>query len=147
MGRRKLKKSRIHLRSNVGWFRVAWDDVLVSVAKSDRLDEFCTRKGFVPEGEAICVGAWPVQFIPAFSSLTEAAMAEADTADYEGIPLCVVQARYLATIALSVGRAKDFLRIVALLETGSTSVAEIETLAARHGLSEAWKSFKLRYLS
>ena len=35
------------------------------------------------EGEAIRVGKWPVQFIPAFIPLTEEAMREAETAEIE----------------------------------------------------------------
>ena len=46
-------------------------------------------------------------FVPAFSPLTEEAMDQAVTADFEGVPLRVVRADYLAVIALSVGRAKD----------------------------------------
>ena len=85
-------------------------DVLVAVDAADRLDvlggvyEFCATKGYRPEGEAIRVGAWPAQFVPAFSPLTREAMEQADTADFESIPLRVVRADYLAVIALSVGR-------------------------------------------
>lgn len=98
------------------------------------------------EGEAIRVGAWPTQFIPVFSSLTVEAMEQADTADFEGVPLRVVRADYLAVIALSVARAKDFTRILALLESDSVSREEIALLAARHGLTGAWKRFEKRFL-
>ncbi len=127
-------------------------DVLVAIPASDRLDvlspiyAYCATKGYRPEGEAVRVGAWPVQFIPAFSPLTEAAMQNAETADYEGVPLRVVSADYLAVLALSVGRAKDSARILALLEAASTSRDRIASLAARHGLTEAWKRFGKRFL-
>ena len=126
-------------------------DVLVAVPSPQRLDaltgiyEFCSRKGFLPEGEAIRVGAWPVQFVPVYSPLTREAMERAETVDFEGVPFRVVRADYLAVIALSAGRAKDFTRILALLEAGSV-VAEIEQLAQRHGLADAWKRFKSRFL-
>jgi hypothetical protein len=58
----------------------------------------------------------------------------------------VVQAVYLAVIALSVGRAKDYARILALLESQSVVPEDIESLAERHGLSEAWQRFKRRFL-
>jgi hypothetical protein len=127
-------------------------DVLVGVPSADRLDvlagiyQFCAAKGYPPEGEAIRVGAWPVQFIPAFSALTREAMAQAETADFEGEPFRVVRAGYLAAIALSVGRAKDLARIVALLESGSVSAEEIRELAQRHDLADAWQRFKRRFL-
>ncbi len=126
-------------------------DVLVVVPSPDRPDvltgiyQFCAAKGYHPEGEAIGVGAWPTQFIPVFSPLTREAVERAETADFEGVPFRVVGADYLAVIALNVGRAKDFARILALLESESVSKEQIERLAARHGLSEAWKRFESRF--
>jgi hypothetical protein len=128
-------------------------DVLVAVASEGRLDplhaiyEFCTAKGYRPEGEAIRVGAWPAQFVPAFNPLTMEAMEEAVTADFEGVPFRVVRADHLAIIALSVGRAKDFTRILALLESGSVSRQSLNDLAVRHGLAGAWQRFESRFLS
>lgn len=91
-------------------------------------------------------GAWPVQFIPVFSALTREALEQADAVELEGVPLRVVRADSLAVIALSVGRAKDFTRVLALLEAGSVTPEGIETLADRHGLSNAWQRFKRRFL-
>ena len=128
-------------------------DVLVKVPGSGRLDElgpiyqFCATKGYHPEGEAIRVGAWPVQFVPVFSPLTREALEQAETADFEGVPFRVVRAAYLAVIALSVGRAKDFTRILALLESGGVTRQEVASLAARHGLADAWKRFERRFLN
>lgn len=126
-------------------------DVLIAVASPERMDvlagvyDFCARRGFAPEGDAIRVGAWPVQFVPAFNPLTEEALKHADTADFEGVPFRVVRADYLATIALSVGRAKDYARILALLESSAATREEIARLAAKHGLSEAWRRFEARF--
>jgi hypothetical protein len=126
-------------------------DILVAVPQPEVLDvltpiyTFCRKRGYLPEGEAIRVGDWPVQFIPAFSPLTEAAMRDAETGDIDGVPLRVVRADYLAVIALSVGRAKDMARVVALREAGAAPDAAIEELAARHGLSSAWKTFQERF--
>jgi hypothetical protein len=127
-------------------------DVLVAVPDSNRIDvlagiyEFCAAQGFLPEGEAIMVGAWPAQFIPAFSPLTWEAMEQAETADYEGVPFRVVRADYLAVIALSVGRPKDNARILALLESGSVSRDDVARLAERHGYGDAWTQFERRFL-
>ena len=128
-------------------------DVLVAVPAADRLDalsgiyEFCAARGYRPEGEAIRVGAWPAQFVPAFSPLTQEAMEQAATADFEGVAFRVVRADHLAVIALSVGRAEDFARILALLESGSASRESIGRLAARHGLADAWCRFESRFLN
>ncbi|MEN8255673.1 MAG: hypothetical protein ABFR33_09410 [Verrucomicrobiota bacterium] len=126
-------------------------DILVAVPNSDGLDllgsiyAFCRQHGYEPEGEAIRVGDWPVQFIPAFSPLTEAAMAEAETGEIDGIPLCVVRADYLALIALSVGRAKDLARVLAIRESGAATDEQIAKLAARHGLAPEWRRFLERF--
>ena len=98
------------------------------------------------EGESVRVGAWPVQFVPVFSPLTQEALEQADTAEFEGVPFRVVRADYLAVIALSVGRAKDLTRILALLEAEGVTPAGIAMLAQRHGLSDAWSRFKTRFL-
>lgn len=127
-------------------------DVLVAVPSSERLDvlrplyEFCAQHGWHPEGEAVRVGAWPVQFIPIFSPLTQEAVALAEAADFDGVPLRVVSACHLAVIALSVGRGKDFARILALLEAEAVRAERVAELATRHGLADAWARFQRRFL-
>src|SRR5438093_3240862 len=127
-------------------------EVLIAVPSPDRLDvladaySFCRKRGFQPDGESIRVGTWPVQFVPAFNPLTVEAMEEADSADFEGVPFRVVRAEHLAIIALSTGRAKDFTRILALLEVGSVTRERLGVLADRHGLIEAWNHFTSRFL-
>ncbi len=127
-------------------------DVLVVVPAPERLDVLgpiyaaCSERGYVPEGEGIRVGAWPVQFVPVFDELTSESLEEAETVDFEGVPLRVVRAAHLAVIALGVGRAKDWARILALLESESVTREEIARLAGRHGLGEAWKVFEARFL-
>jgi hypothetical protein len=128
-------------------------DVLVALDSPDRidmlrgLDEFCASKGYQPEGEGIHVGAWPTQFVPAFSPLTREAMEQAVVADFEGVAFRVVRADHLAVIALSVGRAKDLTRILALLESGSVSREAIKSLAGRHDLADAWQRFEGKFLN
>jgi hypothetical protein len=126
-------------------------DILVKVTNPEALDvlaplyAFCRERGYEPEGEAIRVADWPVQLIPAFDPLTAEAMREAETADFEGVPLRVVRADHLACIALSVGRPKDHARVLALRESGAATDAGISALAERHGLAEQWLSFRKRF--
>ena len=126
-------------------------DVLVAVPHPDRLDllreiyAFCAAHGYPPEGEAIRIGPWPTQFVPVFSPLTREALEQAETADFDGVPLRVAQAVHLAVIALSVGRAKDLTRILSLLESGSVTRREIGEVAARHGLTAVWQKFESRF--
>jgi hypothetical protein len=127
-------------------------DVLVAVPSSDRLDvlspiyEYCQTRGYEPEGEAVRVGAWPVQFVPVFSDLTREAVSAAETADFEGVPFRVVGAAYLAVIALSVGRAKDMARVLGLLESGAVTPEGVRELAHRYGLHDAWTRFSARFI-
>lgn len=127
-------------------------DVLVAVPVPEALDvlsplyAFSRERGYAPEGEAIRVDEWPVQFVPVFSPLTEAAMREAETADFEGVPLRVVRADYLACIALSVGRAKDFARVLALREADAVTDDALSALADRYGLTAEWQLFRRRFL-
>lgn len=127
-------------------------DVLVAVPSPERIDaladvyRYCRERGLSAEGEAIRVGAWPVQFVPAFDGLTREAMETAETADFEGVPFRVVRADHLAVIALSVGRAKDYARVLALLESGAVTTAAVRSLAERHGLGEGWTRFERRFL-
>ena len=109
-------------------------------------NSYCRERGYLPDGEAIRVGNWPVQFVPVFSPLTEEAVRTAGTEAMEGVPLRVVGADHLAVIALSVGRAKDYARILALLEAGAVRKEAIQALASRHGLSAPWLAFHRRFL-
>jgi hypothetical protein len=70
----------------------------------------------------------------------------ADTVDFEGAPLRVVRADHLAVIALNTGRAKDFTRILALLDSGSVTRESIATLTEKHGLGQEWQRFVTRFL-
>ena len=72
--------------------------------------EYCTARGYRIEGEAIRVGEWPAQFIPASSPLNEESMREAEVAEIEGVPLRVVRADHLALIALSTDPLHDGIR-------------------------------------
>ena len=127
-------------------------DFLVDLPDPERMDalgpiyQYCTRLGWKPEGEAVRVGDWPVQFIQAFSVLTREAMERAEEFSYEGPLFRVVRPDYLAVIALSVGRLKDFNRVLALLDAEAVDREAIEQLAARHGLTEKWAAFKKRFL-
>lgn len=127
-------------------------DVLVDLPDLERLDplrpiyEHCARLGLKAEGEAIRVGGWPVQFITVFSDLTREALENAEEGDLDGVSLRVIRAEYLAVIALSVGRAKDHSRVIALLDAEAIHPEGLEALAARHGLTKQWATFRRRFL-
>lgn len=127
-------------------------DILVAIPPGGNLDllrpilDYCAAHGYTSEGEAIRVGDWPVQFIPAFNAITEEAMREAQTGEIDGVPLRVLRADHLALIALSTARPKDFARILSLLEAKVITVEELAKLSARHGLAAEWQRFHRRFL-
>jgi len=127
-------------------------DILVSVPDPDRLDiltpiyEFCRKKGLAPEAECVRVGAWPVQFVPSFNSLTQEALERAEDGEIDGVPIRVVTADHLAVIALQVGRGKDYARIAALHEAQTLDHEHIEKIAKRHGLTTEWAQCREKYI-
>lgn len=72
-------------------------------------------------------------------------MRAAETAEIDGAPLRVIRADYLAVIALTVGRAKDAARVLALLEAEAVTEAHIEELATSHGVGQKWEQFRRRF--
>lgn len=127
-------------------------DILVSIDDAEPLTmlspiyTYCLERGYKSEGEAIRVGDWPVQFVPVYDRLTQEALEQAETGDMDGEPLRVVRAVHLALMAIKTGRAKDYLRVVALLEAGATTEDTLATLAAQHDLWPLWQAFQERYL-
>lgn len=108
--------------------------------------EFLKARGHEPEGEAILVHGWPVQFLPAESPLLREAVERAREILFEGVPARVMTPEHLVAIALQTGRGKDFARILTFLEAGVADSAKMEDLLARHGLADAWRKFEQRYL-
>jgi hypothetical protein len=127
-------------------------DILVAMEGHDTLDvlkpiyDFCSARGYTPDRETIRIGEWPVQFIPVFNTLTEDAVREAETGEIEGLAFRVVRADFLAAIALSTSRPKDFARILSLLESGAVSSEQIAELTRRYRLESEWERFRERFL-
>ena len=126
-------------------------DVLVELPGKHGLDvlapiyAYCRSRGLSSQGQWIRVGSWPVQFIPPYSPITEAALREAVVEDFEGVPLRVVRADFLAMIALDTGRPRDFDRIIRMMEAGAIDLGGLQTLAEPHGLSPKLRAFRSRY--
>jgi hypothetical protein len=109
--------------------------------------EFLKARGHEPEGDAIVVCGWPVQFLPAESPLLEEAVERAVTVDFEGVSTRVMTAEHLAAIALQTGRPKDFTRLLAFVESGTLDAEILTDLLARHQLEDAWTRFEAKFLN
>lgn len=108
--------------------------------------DYLRARGHEPEGEAILVHGWPVQFLPAEAPLLREAVERAREIDFEGVPARVMTPEHLIAIALQTARGKDFARILSFLEAGVADRAGLADILARHGLVEAWRKFERRYL-
>ena len=96
-------------------------------------------RGATVEGEHLVVGGWPVQFLPAEGPLLEEAIADACDQDVDGVRTRVFTAEHLAAIALALGRAKDKLRIVQMVEAKVLDVPRFDAILERHNLTAKWK--------
>jgi hypothetical protein len=109
--------------------------------------DFLRARGHFPEGDAINICGWPVQFLPAESSLLREAVEQAVAVDFEGVLARVMKAEHLCAIALQTGRSKDFTRLLTFLESGTLEAEAFDAVLVRHGLVDAWARFEERFLA
>jgi hypothetical protein len=119
------------------------DSSLVSLAP---IYDYLRLHGGRVEGEHIVIGGWPVQFLPASTSLEVEGLREAVEADVEGVPALVMRAEYLVAIALQTGRAKDSARILQFIEQEAVDRNELKRVIEAHGLASKWEKFRARFL-
>lgn len=97
------------------------------------------------ENEYVVIGNWPVQILPAYTPLVEEAVACAVDRAFEDLTVRVVDANYLCAIALQTGRAKDYMRIHTLIESGHVQSERLAELVNRFGLTQRWETYVRRY--
>jgi hypothetical protein len=124
---------------------VLFDQEPLIVTLTPIYDFLCAR-GHQPRGEAVVIGNWPVQFLPAETALLREAVERAGAHDYEGVQTRIMTAEHLMAIALQTGRAKDYARLTAFLDSGVVDPARLDDILERHNLREAWERFKMRNL-
>ena len=90
-------------------------------------------KGWRVEREHLLVKNFPVQFLAA-SGLTEEAVRNADSIEYEGVPAKVFRPEYIIAIAASVGRHKDFARIEQILDQVKIDKPLLDDILHRYSL-------------
>ena len=67
--------------------------------------------GVTVENEHVLIHGWPVQILPAYTPLVEAAVSDAKPQTFEGLTVSVVTVDYLCAIALQTGLPKDYQRV------------------------------------
>ncbi len=90
-------------------------------------------QGWQVEREHLLFREFPVQFL-ASHGLTEEAVREAESIDYEGVPAKIFRAEHIIAIAVTVGRAKDKARIEQFLQQAEFDQAYLENVLRRYKL-------------
>ena len=105
------------------------------------LYEALRARGYTEEKECINIEGVPVQFLPAYNSLVEEAVDEAQESLYEDVPARVVRSEYLIAIALQTGRNKDRERVRILREQANIDIDVLADIIKRHQLEQRWKQW------
>lgn len=94
------------------------------------------------EKEGLVIGKWPVQFLPASSGLEKEALQNALDETIEGEAVRVFTAEHVMALCISVGRAKDKIRLSQFVEEGCYNNAHLEEILKRFNLMEKWNKIK-----
>jgi hypothetical protein len=117
------------------------------IASPEHIFKYLRDRGCKMEGEHVVIADWPVQFLPAATSLLQEALATAVQKNIEGTSARVFTAEYIAAIALQTGRAKDKARVLQFIEAHALDLNGLKETLARHGLSGEWEKFERQFLT
>ena len=109
--------------------------------------EYLKARGYTKvEKEGIVVEGWPVQFLPATTSLEREAYATAQMLSVEEVPVRVARPEHLVAIMLRAGRQKDIARIAMFLSQDAVEISALEDVINRYELSGKWLDYKNKLL-
>ncbi len=110
------------------------------------------QKGYTEwRHEGILVEGWPIQFLPVSNALSEEGLQKAVQHMLEfsprtdPVPTRILTAEHVMANALSVGRPKDFNRLLQFIEANVFDAGLLRDILSRHGLSEKWSAFCRRF--
>jgi hypothetical protein len=105
--------------------------------------EYLKARGYTKvEKEGIVVEGWPVQFLPATTSLEREAYTRAQMLSVEEVPVRVARPEHLVAIMLKVGRQKDIARIAMFLSQDAVELSALGEVISRYELSDKWLDYK-----
>jgi hypothetical protein len=96
-------------------------------------------RGYTEEKQCVLIEGVPVQFLPAYNSLVEEALKEAQEIMYEDVPARVLRSEHLVAISLQTGRSKDRERVRILREQAKLDLNFLAGVLKRHQLEDKWK--------
>lgn len=94
------------------------------------------------EKEGIIIDKWPVQFLPASSSLEKEAFKHSKSETIEGENVRIFTPEYLMAICVDIGRAKDKIRLIQFIEEQCYDEKVFNSILERHSLTAKWDSIK-----
>ena len=110
----------------------AGNDVLAPLS---RVYEWAREQGFGLQAEHLMIDGVPVQLLPAYNALVEAAVSTARVHDYGGVPVRVVDPEHLVALALQAGGARRRERAWQLLETGAVDRVRLRRILTTHAIA------------
>ena len=96
------------------------------------------QRGFEPRAEHVMIHGVPVQLIPAYNALVEAAIVKARIHDYEGVEVRVCPPEHLIALALQAGGGRRRERAYQLRETADIDREALDDLLNRYGIQAPW---------
>lgn len=108
--------------------------------------EYAAIKKWKLEAEAIVIGDWPVQFLAASDALEREALAKARAINIDDVPTRVIDPEHLAALAIRTGRAKDYSRVLQLLDAGAINQRVLDQIIAKNDLTLKWQNFRKRFM-
>ena len=93
------------------------------------------------EKEGVIIDKWPVQFLPATGGLEKEALEKARDSVIEGEAVRVFTEEYLMALCVSVGRAKDKIRLAQFVSTDYDKCL-FKDLLNRYDLNKKWDKIK-----
>ena len=110
----------------------AGNDVLAPLS---RVYEWAQEQGFGLQAEHLLIEGVPVQLLPAYHALVEAALSTARVHDYGGVPVRVVGPEHLVALSLQAGGARRRERAWQLLETGAVDRERLRRILTTHAIA------------
>ena len=124
-------------------FRNGPGSALISL---EPLYKYLTDRDYKTEGEYIIIEGWHVQFLPPGDALGDEALSQAIATEVDGLPTWVMTAEHLVALALQLGRAKDFARILQFIDAGVLDTAKLDQILTRYDLLAKWEQFGDKFL-
>ena len=97
--------------------------------------KWAREQGFGLQGEHLLIEGVPVQLLPAYNALVEAALSTARVHDYGGVPVRVVNPEHLVALALQAGGARRRERAWQILEAGAVDRERLRHILTTHAIA------------